>query len=344
MVRRVVSLCLAFAFPVLLASSPAHADSGSRHRGSGHGIQVDRVTFPVTLSDGGTYQIVGYRYHRPGAHGPLQVLVHGATYDHRYWDAGTLDGVEYSYARYMAARGHDVLAIDQLGAGESSKPSGYFLNLSETADSVGQLLASLRTRQNPLGKRFHSIALVGHSNGSITAIREESIHHQADALVVTGWGHTATPLPLDPAPILALLQAPYLPSNAFPEPFRAFLFYHAPSTDPAMPQYDATTLASTMASGQFIDTFGVAAAPTLDGVADVTGPVLVQLGDHDLLSPASNAALEAGYWTSASSVDVQALPEMGHDVNLHLNHAESWTEIDAWVRATTDQDDDDNDD
>lgn len=39
---------------------------------------------------------------------------------------------------------------------------------------------------------------------------------------------------------------------------------------------------------------------------------------------------------------VQELPDMGHDVNLHLNRAESWTAIDAWLRDL-DEDDDDSD-
>ena len=40
----------------------------------------------------------------------------------------------------------DVLAIDQLGAGESDQPYGYFLTLDETASGLHQVLASLRER------------------------------------------------------------------------------------------------------------------------------------------------------------------------------------------------------
>lgn len=34
---------------------------------------------------------------------------------------------------------------------------------------------------------------------------------------------------------------------------------------------------------------------------------------------------------------------MGHEVNLHLNRAESWTAIDAWLRDLDEDDDDDSD-
>ncbi|MFO0591971.1 MAG: alpha/beta hydrolase [Polyangiaceae bacterium] len=330
-----MSLSLALALPVALAAAPAQAAKPAA-------IAVDRVTFPVTLSDGGTYTVVAYHYHRHGAQGrPLQVLVHGASYDHRYWDAGSVDGVNYSYARYMASRDYDVLAIDQLGAGESDKPFGYFLNLAETTSSVGQVLSNLRSPHSRLGHPSHRLYLVGHSNGSLTAIHEEAQNHLADGLVVTGWGHTYSPLPIDYAPIMALLQQPYIPATGFPPFLRAFLFFHLPQTAPAMLGYDASTLATTISSGQFLDTLIYTSVPDMDGVGAVTGPVLVQMGDHDMIAPGANAPLEAAHWASASSVTVQGLSEMGHDVNLHLNHEQSWSQIDAWLSDQREEEEDD---
>lgn len=333
-----VSACLALSFAsfaLVLTASTAEAKPHPR------AISVDRVVFPVTLSDQATYDLVAYRYHRAGGHGPLQLLVHGASYDHRYWDAGSLGGEDYSYARYMVERGYDVVALDLLGAGESDKPFGFFLNLNESASSLSQVIAQLRAKHNPTGKKYHRVALVGHSNGTVTAIREEATYHLADALVTTGWGHTFAPVPIDFGPIFVALQQPYLQPDAFPLPLRTFLFFHLPETDPAMPAYDAGTLATTMASGQFFDTLMTSLNPPSDGVGAVTGPVLVQLGDHDVLAPGELASIEAGYWTSASSVTVQELGEMGHDVNLHLNREQSWTAIDAWLRDTFDDGEDD---
>ena len=48
----------------------------------------------------------------------LQVLVHGFTYNHIYWDSRSINGVDYSYARYMADQGYAVLAQDLLGTGQ----------------------------------------------------------------------------------------------------------------------------------------------------------------------------------------------------------------------------------
>ena len=35
----------------------------------------------------------------------VQLLIHGATYNHDYWDFGTINGVRYSFARDVAAHG-----------------------------------------------------------------------------------------------------------------------------------------------------------------------------------------------------------------------------------------------
>lgn len=297
-----------------------------------YGIRSEEVVFPVTLSDGGSYEIVGRYYHRGSTtNRPLQVLVHGASYDHRYWDAGTINGENYSYAEYMVAQGYSVLAIDQLGAGESSTPFGYSLTLDETASGLHQVLSSLRTTSNPIGGAFASIGLVGHSNGSVTAIREEATYHSADALVVTGWSHTYTPLALDPDFMVSLLATPYLSRTAFPEFLRAAMFFNPAQTDPDMLAYDCSTLASTMSAGQWYDLLIALTYPVYDGVSYVQGPVLVQLGEMDPIAPAANAALEPLYWLSAESVTVETLDDMGHDYNLHLNREDSWAGIANWL-------------
>src|SRR5512134_1855726 len=86
----------------------------------GVSVQVDRVAFPVTLSDNQVYTVVGYLYTPQGNNehiceerrDSVQVLLHGGGYDHRYWDAGTINGSEYSYAHEMARRCYSVLALD----------------------------------------------------------------------------------------------------------------------------------------------------------------------------------------------------------------------------------------
>src|SRR5690242_1075494 len=105
-------------------------------------LRKDRWELPVTLSNGATYRMVAYLFHGGSPRGgPLQVAVHGATYDHRYWDFPSTGGRDYSYVAYMVEHGYAVLAVDCLAAGESDRPDGDFLTLRELGSSLKQLVA-----------------------------------------------------------------------------------------------------------------------------------------------------------------------------------------------------------
>ena len=95
------------------------------------------------------------------------------------------------------------------------QPDGDFVTLDETANALHQVLASLRSPENPTGREFSRIGLVGHSNGSLTSIYATGTYHDADALVTTAWMHVPHPLPFNPGDILAALTTPYIPATAF---------------------------------------------------------------------------------------------------------------------------------
>jgi len=300
-----------------------------------HDVVMDRVFFPVELSDGQTHLIAGYLYYRGSPQSRiLQVAVHGATHYHLYWDIPTINGISYSYARYMARRGYTVLAIDQLGTGASSQPDGDFVTIDETASALHQVLVSLRHEQNPTGHAFRRIVLVGHSNGSLTSIYATGTYHDADALVTTAWEHPPHPLPFDPQDILALVTEPYIPAKAFSKEFRTATFYHVPSTDPAVLDFEYNHLAAVQARAQFFDLFRIGLDSTMSRSVHVTVPVLVQLGDFDALQPSAYLAAEPTYYPNAPSVTLHYLTDMGHNINGHRNHLQSWIGIHRWLQQT----------
>lgn len=311
-------LGLAFALAASLTATAALA----------HPVQVREVEFPVVLSDGNTYSIAGHFYQRPGhARRALQVLVHGATYDHRYWDAPDIDGHDYSYARHMAEEGYAVLAIDQLGTGASDHPDGDFLTIGDAAAGLHQVMAALRGPHNPTHRRFQTIVLVGHSLGSVAAVAAEAAYGDADGLVVTGLALTPHPPPVDPAMLGGLLQSPYV---SFPAAVRAQLFYHAPAADPAVIAYDNAVLSSQVPRAEFVTGLQLSADAAQLGSDLVTEPILVQLGEYDVTAPASLAPTEAAYYPMASSVTVKTVPS-GHAFNLHQNNAQGWRQIEKWI-------------
>ena len=321
--RHVMRLC---ALALVFALTPAiiKADDGNL-------LKVDRVDFSVTLSDGNAYTIAGFLYYKGNFRNrPLQVLVHGGTYNHKYWDAPTINGQAYSYARFMAEEGYAALAIDQLGTGESSKPAGDFVTLNETTLSIHQVLAQMRSGNNPLGYAFQQIVLVGHSFGSINSIFVQGTYHDADALVVTALGHVPHELPIPPELIAELFNFPYFP---LPAEARSALFYFADAADADVIANDNLNLADLLTRGQLLTTFAAVFDPAADHVGSVTGPVLVQLGEHDALWPSLFAGGEAAFWTNASSVTVQSLPNVGHSFNTHLDNKTGWRSIDRWIRS-----------
>jgi pimeloyl-ACP methyl ester carboxylesterase len=312
------------------------ASAGANQAGDDDCVDVEQVLFPVVLSDGSAAHIAGYLYHQgPPGHRILQVTVHGATHYHLYWDLPKINGISYSYARYMASHGYDVLAIDQLGTGASSQPDGDFVTLDETARALHQVLASLRTRQNPIGQRYPRVALVGHSNGSLTSIYANGTYHDADALVTTAWEHTPHPLPFNPADIVSVLTTPYIPATTFSEGFWIGAFYYVPTTDLALVDYEYSHLGpAVQARAQFIDLFRVGQNTTLSRSTGVTVPVLVQDGDFDALQPSAYLSGEGAYYPNAPSVTLNFLTSVGHNINGHTNHLQSWTRIDDWVAKT----------
>ncbi|MEZ4866286.1 MAG: alpha/beta hydrolase [Caldilineaceae bacterium] len=340
--KKILASALLIACIVTILPGAAWADGA---------IDVTQVAFPVTLSDQQSYTLVGYLYSRQGNPNDesqcgkrsktVQVLLAGATYNHSYWDAPVINGVDYSYARYMAGQCYSVLALDRLGTGASSRPSGDFITKVTEADAIAQVLTALRTNHNPAGRRFKRIVLVGHSFGSFQSVYTLGEYgNVADALVVTGWIHVPGTVPLTPEYVQQLLQNPDI--TVAPE-VRSQLFYYPPAADQAVIDDDNANLSDTLPRGFFLDGIGVFTARALGDVAQIKAltkvdqvdvPVFVQLGDQDVLFPSAIAGAEASFYSSAPSVTVDNLTNIGHGFNLHTNHLEGWQHIESWITNT----------
>jgi pimeloyl-ACP methyl ester carboxylesterase len=206
------------------------------------------------------------------------------------------------------------------------------VTLDQTASGIHQVITQLRSGENATGYAFEKVVTVGHSLGSINAVYEQGTYHDSDALVTTGMGHVPHAIPVPAELIAELLQYEYF---KLPDALRPLMFYYAPGADPDVIQYDADNLSGFLARGQL--NTGILPAFTFDTAASrvgqVTGPVLVQLGEFDGLFPGSLADGEAAFFTSASSVTAQALPGVGHDFNTHYRNHEGWKLMDEWLRS-----------
>jgi pimeloyl-ACP methyl ester carboxylesterase len=270
----------------------------------------------------------------------IQILIHGATFDHNYWDFPYRSD-KYSYVDYMTKAGYAVLSLDRIGYGESSHPaSGASVTLHTGAFTIHQVVQSLRSRRLRVpgfgrieGER---IELVGFSIGSFISILESSTWHDVDGVVLSSYSHTVgaggiasfglvIPAPQDPK--FATFPADYL-SEA--PGAREFLFYHLPNIEQRVIDIDER-LRQTWTVGELNDI-----VPSLAEPADMHVPVLVVDGDWDTIAcntPCSATnwlANEASFYPADTCAEVKVIPDAGHSLALHRNARSFFSTVHEW--------------
>lgn len=331
----VASAALLSAAPAAQASTPEPASATCQD-----------VAASVATS-GGRWQVHG-RLCVPANATTVQLLVPGATYNSSYFDFP----VGPSYVRSANAAGYATLAIDRLGTGESSHPSGLALSGDLEAEVVHQLVQELRAGQ--VGSRaFRRVVVMGHSMGSLITILEASRWHDADGVILTGLLHSI-PVPslitiltqdlypalLDPAFGLAAdpLALTTIPGRRGPA------FHAAGDVDPAVVRRDEATK-DVVPSKELVDL--VVKGFVLQAGRGITAPVMVALGEKDAIfcAPAApggadcstSAAVdryEAPAYPSAASLTTFVLPHAGHDLQLASNASEFSSAASSWIRRT----------
>jgi hypothetical protein len=120
-------------------------------------------TMPVAITDPGpadqtVWGQLCYRGSREPA--TIQLLVHGASYNHLYWDFPYGDGY-YSYVDAATAAGYATFDVDRIGDGNSSHPPSTDVTLTAGAVALHDAVTALRTGTvgGPLPARDHGRAL-----------------------------------------------------------------------------------------------------------------------------------------------------------------------------------------
>jgi pimeloyl-ACP methyl ester carboxylesterase len=270
-----------------------------------------------------------------GNHEPatVQLLVHGITYNHLYWNFPYGNGY-YSYVDAATAAGYATFDIDRVGDGNSSHPPSASLDVTAGAVTLHDAVTALRSGTVD-GHAFRHVIMVGHSLGSIEAWIEAARYHDVDAIIVTGALHAASPnVPAlardfypasdDPAFAGSGLDPGYLTSLPGT---RESLFYNPATASPAVVATDeagkdTTTLAELASSLALISE-----PPAQQPSSHITVPVLSVVGEDDQLfctgvtvyncaSPASVQSFEAQYYPPAAHLKVLVIPDTGHDLAL----------------------------
>ena len=304
-----------------------------------------QVRIPVQVSGLGTVEIAGW-LSAPDAvsHDLLQILVHGANYTHLYWDF-PYQPETYSYVRWARERGFATLAIDQLGAGQSSRPQGEKVTNHAIAEALHGVVQAARS-SGIAGHVFKRIVLVGHSAGSLASGLESFTYDDADAVVLTGILGPNTSGIINQEPRIDNMYVPAAEDAVLggraamgdreyqtlrPE-FRAAVFFRVPPADPALIVLDET-LKDTQANGQWA-TYGDAA----EACGRLRCPTLVVNGQYDAFhfKPETEdditPALERAKAIATSNYTFAPMVKnMGHNLNQHPGAREVYRTIGDWV-------------
>lgn len=315
------------------------------------GATCGDYSLPVTLKPGRTerYQIFARMCSKSGfTDRPVQLLLHGGTYNHTYWD-WPYQPENYNYVKYATDAGYVTLDVDRLGYGYSDRPLvDADIDFESNAWVAHQVVQYLRA--GGLGAKFEQVALVGHSLGSGTAFTEAGRYRDVDALVVSGGIHNVNYVKL-------FGQAGFYPASLDPKftgqvglahtylttvpGARCRTFYHAPDVDPKVCEVDEQ-YKDTFTGGETVGLPIVFTRPTPSN--QVTAPVLLALGRHDKFTcfkpnilepdcaaPGSNAYDEAEYFPEAKSYELYIQPRSGHNNNLHLGAKEWFAKANSWI-------------
>ena len=308
------------------------------------------VIIPVSLIVGApkTYSMYG-RLCQPST-GPsktIQILLHGYTYDHTYWDVPGFGG-KYDFSGVQNAAGYTTLAVDRLGsAGKSSLPPSALINLITDGNSIHDVVQAARAG-GVSGGPYSKVLLVGHSFGTAIAWQEDASFNDVDGIIASDLGHylgniqglgTSTiPALLDPRLQKYVgLDAGYVTTTPGS---RNELFYKDSDTDPAMLTYDEATKG--IGSATELGTIPVYEAASLG----VHAPMLMVMGQYDgffCLQAGKlgldNCATDQTLYQSEkpffpnSTMDAYVLPGAGHDINTELNAPTWYAEAAAWATA-----------
>lgn len=273
----------------------------------------------------------------------VQLLTHGATLDHTYWDIAP----GYSYVDVASAAGYATLSYDQLGVGDSDHPDPLQVVQATSQVAVTHELVGLLRHASLGGFDFDNVVGVAHSAGStLTQAITTQYPEDFDAVILSGTSTSAASVDMalaafnfinantDPAPKLKNLPTGFLTQQTAAG--IQFAFYRYPNFDEnAFQQQVANKQTNTL--GVLLTLGGIIAPST-----QFTGPVDVVNGENDLvfcggdcLYPTDqNTAVLATFYPAASNGSQTYIAAgSGHAVAAHKSGPDSFKQMIKFLQA-----------
>jgi pimeloyl-ACP methyl ester carboxylesterase len=305
---------------------------------------------PVTVEDVPDAKLYGELCVPSGrALSTVQLLVHGTTYNHNYWDWPE-DPDTHSHVRAALKAGYATFNVDRLGVGQSTKPASHLVTLAATVDTLHQVITKLRA--GVIGNRkFSRVVYFGSSLSTAYGWVEASLHNDVDAFVMTGLLHFTRPTFLglvkqnlcsvneDPTFSKSGLDGGYITNRPGS---KATFFYNMPNADQHVIDIDERL--KDVASGLLIEQsvpLVLAQPPAESPSRFIKVPTLVVLGAEDMTASGTDGIVctdetvrraEAPYYPNVpGGIDVYVVANTGHSLPLHRNGRATAKRIMDWL-------------
>jgi pimeloyl-ACP methyl ester carboxylesterase len=275
----------------------------------------------------------------------VQLLTHGATLDHNYWDIAP----GYSYVDEASEAGYATVSYDQLGVGKSDHPDPIQVVQATAQVAVIHELVRLLRSAKLGGYRFDKVVGVGHSAGStLTQGITTQYPKDFDAVILSGTSTSASSVPLtvaafnfinanaDPAP-----QFKHLPPGFLTQQSAAgiqFAFYRYPNFDEEVFRKQVAHKQTNTLGVLF--TLGSIVAPS----TEFTGPVDIVNGENDLVFCGGNclyptdqniATLSIFYPVASSGSQTFMAAGAGHAIAAHKSGPDSFKHMIQFLKINS---------
>ncbi|CAM6084559.1 unnamed protein product [Calypogeia fissa] len=291
----------------------------------------------------------------------VQFLVHGATVNKLYWSAlapvGSITQYQpwnYSYVDFARGEGYHTIAIDRLGAGNSSHPDPTLVRAGLEAEQTNTIIEQIRRNNlHPFLPPCEKLILVGHSYGSFIAnIMLDKYPRAVEGAILTGFVHVFSNA------VSAVGQQQTAPAReVFPKEFGNLdpgYLTHPNQTNQRQWFYGADgsfdpKVAATQFSREDVQAIGelnsinsVVAGPFFTEKSRYTGPLAVMMGEQD--GPfcygdcgrgnSSLIALSKPFWPNVSRYTGFLMKNTGHLLQYHYSARKGFELLHEWLETS----------
>lgn len=248
----------------------------------------------------------------------------------RYFE---LDGADM--AGYLAARGYHLVLVDHPGTGGSDVPEDPWSLRPEVVADVDA--AAVRAVVADLGLTDPVLIGVGHSMGAMLVAYQQARHRLYDGVALLGHSGRGLPEVLTEEE-LAVAGEPGKASSGLVDLARARFgrpLVHSGSgvsamlTGPELPARITSSLRA--AEADLLVLCGLTSmipGSHADVLAAVDVPVLLGIGEHDIVGPPRAAP---AYLTGAADITLYVLSGAYHNSNAAPARTRLWDRLDAWA-------------